>query len=108
MNSTAQMPASDRCANMPPVSESDYLRALCRIGARWKHKRTREVETVTGVDGQFVETDKHRLLIKELLHKYRPLVDEKKRGPALAEVLGNVAKQKRRIREAQDKMRLGR
>ena len=54
---------------MPPVSESDYLRALCRIGARWKHKRTREVETVTGVDGQYVETDKHRLLIKELLHK---------------------------------------
>ena len=93
---------------MPPVSDADYLRALCRIGARWKHKRTREVETVRRVDGAFVETDKHRLLIKELLHKYRPMVDEKKRGPALAEVLGNAAKQKRRIREAQDKMRLGR
>ena len=93
---------------MPPVSDSEYWRALFRPGARWKHKRTREVETVTGADGQYVETDKHRLLIKELLHKYRPLVDEKKRGPALAEVLGNVAKQKRRIREAQDKMRLGR
>lgn len=77
---------------MPPVSDSDYLRALFRPGARWQHLKTKRVVTVSSVDGKLVTmTGGEEVQAQRLLSRYRPMPDESKPGPTLRQVLRRAA-----------------
>ena len=77
---------------MPPVSDSDYLRALFRPGARWQHLKTKRVVTVSSVDGKVVKmADGEEVQAQRLLSRYRPMPEERKPGPTLRQMLRRAA-----------------
>jgi hypothetical protein len=75
---------------MPPVSDSEYWRALFRPGARWQHLKTKRVVTVSSVDGKLVKMAGGEEA-QRLLSRYRPMPEESKPGPTLRQVLRRAA-----------------
>ena len=77
---------------MPPVSESDYWRALFRPGARWQHLKTKRVVTVSSVDGKLVQMANGEMVqAQRLLSRYRPIPAERRPGPTLRQMLRRAA-----------------
>ena len=77
---------------MPPVSESDYWRALFRPGARWQHLKTKRVVTVSSVDGKLVQMANGEVVqAQRLLSRYRPIPEERRPGPTLRQMLRRAA-----------------
>ena len=77
---------------MPPVSESDYWRALFRPGARWQHMKTKRVVNVRSVDGKVVTmAGGEEVQAQRLLSRYRPMPEEGKPGPTLRQMLRRAA-----------------
>ena len=77
---------------MPPVSESDYWRALFRPGARWQHRKTKRVVTVSSVNGKLVTmAGGEEVQAQRLLSRYRPMQEERKPGPTLRQMLRRAA-----------------
>ena len=77
---------------MPPVSESDYWRALFRPGARWQHLKTKRVVTVSSVDGKLVQMANGEMVqAQRLLSRYRPIPEERRPGPTLRQMLRRAA-----------------